>query len=133
MNFWDWRLLIISDAKNTAQHGFCVYQSNYIFWKVIDPRFQTVKENENHRSSSLSLLILRILLTFPGFDAVVIRIKPLGSFVRNLNEIIPCLPVSQGGNIYWNTATFNNNNNDIILVPIWNRWLTILPNASLLL
>lgn len=39
------------------------------------------------------------LLTFPGLDAVVSKMSPLGSFVLNLNEIMLCLPVSQGGNI----------------------------------
>lgn len=38
-------------------------------------------------------------LTFPDLAAVVSKISPLGSFVRNLNEIMLCLAVSQGGNI----------------------------------
>lgn len=40
-----------------------------------------------------------MLITFPGFVPIVNMIKPFGSFVRNLNDIELCLPVSHGGSI----------------------------------
>lgn len=38
-------------------------------------------------------------ITFPGFVPIVNSIRPFGSFVRNLNEMELCLPVSHGGKI----------------------------------
>lgn len=40
------------------------------------------------------------LITFPGLVPIVSNINPLGSFVRNLNDIELCLPVSHGGSIW---------------------------------
>lgn len=51
------------------------------------------------RLAVILLYFALVKLTFPDLAAVVSKISPLGSFVLNLNEIMLCLPVSQGGNI----------------------------------
>lgn len=56
-----------------------------------------------------------IRLTFPDLADVVSKISPLGSFVLNLNEIMLCLVVSHGGNIY-----MKNNGMIIFFVPCYS-------------
>lgn len=53
------------------------------------------------------LFIINLLRTFGGFDPLVRKIKPFGSFVRNLNDIKLFFPaVSHGGKICKLIKTF---------------------------